>query len=95
MQEDRAILRELNRQVFITLAFINFALAFSVALPAAGMVNHLLPFGEPLFWRGLLIWALLTLVCITLSFLLIPWVRRRLETRMQRQLPQREIKAEN
>lgn len=95
MREERAIRRELNRQLFITLGFINFALVFSVALPAAGMINHLLPFGEPLFWRGLLIWALLTLLCITLSFLLLPWLRRRLEIRMQPQLPQKEIKAEN
>jgi len=66
-----------NRRTTIIYIFINIAIIFSLALPAAGMFNHLLAAGKASPIRGLLIWLILSLVCFVLTLPLIPVIRRR------------------
>lgn len=61
---------EAKRQALVIYVFANIGLVFSLALPAAGMINHLLG-GIASFERAAALWVLLSLLCIliTLPFL--------------------------
>ncbi len=71
-------MRETNRQILVIYLLINLALIFSLALPAAGMLNHLLPGGQPSFARGVLLWLLNSLFCFIFTLPAIPLIRKRI-----------------
>jgi lysylphosphatidylglycerol synthetase-like protein (DUF2156 family) len=73
---------ETTRQSLILYAFINITLTFSLALPAAGMVNHLLPSGVPEIGRGLLLWLLFSVATLLLTLSLLPLIRKRVRQRI-------------
>jgi hypothetical protein len=60
---------------------INIALAFSLALPAAGITNHLLNVTGFSLARGLLLWGGFILAEMALTLPTIPIVRRRIESK--------------
>ena len=65
----------LSQALTIYLA-VNIALTFSLALPAAGMLNHLIP-GVADFERAILLWMAATLACLLMTLPVIPVVRQR------------------
>ena len=71
-------MENINRQTTILYIFINIAIIFSLALPAAGMFNHLLATGEASLIRGLIIWLSFSAACFVLTLPLIPVIRRRI-----------------
>jgi hypothetical protein len=71
----------ITRQSLIVYIFINITLIFSVALPAAGMINHLLPHGVPDLGRAFSIWLAGIFTCLTLTLALLPAIRRRVSRR--------------
>jgi hypothetical protein len=71
-------LGKVNRQVWIIYLSINLALTISFALPGAGMINHLIPIGEMTFARGMLIWAILSILCMILTLPFIPAINHRI-----------------
>lgn len=83
--EDAPVIRQ---QVTATILFITLALIFSLGLPAAGMVNHLLATGEPTVWRALLLWLIFSLLCIFPAWLLKPLIYHRVKARHSRQTNQ-------
>jgi len=56
---------------------INLAISFTIALPAAGMINNVLAETEFALVRGVLLWLSLTIVAMILTLPLIPRLRRR------------------
>jgi len=73
-----------TRQTLIVYLFINITLGFSVALPAAGMINHLLPRGEPEPERAISIWLAGIITCLVLTLGLVPVIRKRISDRLSR-----------
>jgi hypothetical protein len=72
---------QITYQSLVLYVFINITLIFSLALPAAGMVNHLLPSGAPTIGRGLLLWLLFSILTFLLTLIALPIIRNRLQKR--------------
>jgi hypothetical protein len=76
---------EVERQTRVIFSLVNLALIFSLALPAAGITNHLLRGYSPGDGRGWLLWLLASLGCLILSLPSIPLIRRRVQERLERE----------
>jgi hypothetical protein len=77
--------QEVVRQTRVIFSLVNLALIFSLALPAAGIANHLLPGYTPGDGRGWLLWLLASLGCLILSLPSIPLIQRRVQQRLERE----------
>jgi hypothetical protein len=73
---------ETAHKIMVFYILINIALIFSLALPAAGMVNHLLPSGIPSIERGLLLWLLFSIAVFSLTLGVLPLIRKHLQHRI-------------
>lgn len=76
---------EVERQTRVIFSLVNLTLIFSLALPAAGIANHLLGGYTPGDGRGWLLWLLASLSCLALSLPAIPLIRRRVQQRLERE----------
>ena len=74
---------ETTHKVFVIYILINLALVFSLALPAAGMVNHLLPYGSPTPIRGLGLWFFFSLLSFLFTLPVLILIRRRLSGQLK------------
>lgn len=77
--------KEVERQTRVIYSLVNLALIFSLALPAAGIANHLLRGYTPGDGRGWLLWLLASLCCLVLSLPAIPLIQRRVQQRLERE----------
>jgi hypothetical protein len=72
-------LKNNTRTAVLGYLILNIATSFSIALPAAGITNHLLNLDGFSFGRGILLWIAFTGLSLLVTLPVIPLLQKRIE----------------